>query len=176
MCNEEILAACALNLVMCGALLAYQCQRSKRYWIRPSLFARKKYNATDFMEDLILDDEDALNLEYKSSVGFLNFFQMSTSTFERILNPIALILKSFIHHIPHQKLHLHYSWQQILVQQTYEEIDILPIEFSCHVACCRMQKPCLSHTVLTSTLFSLFAAQQGRILLHSASQRSMDTP
>ncbi len=65
--EEEVLATCALNLVMCGGLLAHQRQRPRRYWIRPNLLARKKYGAIDFMKDLILDDEDTLNLEYRSS-------------------------------------------------------------------------------------------------------------
>ncbi len=58
MCEEEVLATYALNLVVCGALLAYQRRRPRRYWIRPRLLARKKYSANDFMEDLILDDEE----------------------------------------------------------------------------------------------------------------------
>ncbi len=80
-----------------------------RYCIRPNFLAGKKYSATDFIEDLILDDEDAINLEYRSSEGFQNFFQVSTSTFERILNKIVPILKPLTHHMPHQKLRLHYS-------------------------------------------------------------------
>ncbi len=60
--------------------------------------------------------------------------------------------------------------------QTFDETDILPIEFSCRMACRGMQKPCRSRAALTSILFSPFAAWQGRILLHSAAQHSVDPP
>ncbi len=52
------------------------------------------------------------------------------------------------------------------------------IKFSCRMACHGMQKPCLSHTALTSTLLSPFAARQGCILLHSAmwTRNSVDAP
>ncbi len=53
---------------------------------------------------------------------------------------------------------------------------ILLIEFSCHTACHGMQKPRLSCTTLMSTLFSSFAARQGRILLHFAKWHSVDAP
>ncbi len=39
-----------------------------------------------------------------------------------------------------------------------------------------MQKPCLSHAALTSTLFSPSTKRQGSILLHSAMQHSVDEP
>ncbi len=43
----------------------------------------------DFMKDLILDDVDLLSLEYRSGAGLKNFFSMSSSTFEQLLNMIA---------------------------------------------------------------------------------------
>ncbi len=39
-----------------------------------------------------------------------------------------------------------------------------------------MPKPCLSHSALTSTLFSPFATRQGHILLHSAMRHSVNEP
>ncbi len=68
----------------------------------------------------------------------------------------------------------HYS--SYAAQQSFDETNILPIEFSCCMAFCGMQKPCLSRTALTSTLFSLFVAQQGCILLHSVTWHSGDAP
>ncbi len=106
------------------------------------------------MENPSLDDEDTLNLEYRSSAGFRNFFRMSTLALsERILNMIAPILKPLTHHMPPQKLILHYRRRQISTQQTFDETATLPIEFSCRTACHGMQKPCLSRAALTSTFF-----------------------
>ncbi len=73
--------------------------------------------------------------------------------------------------------HFKTPYSSYAARQTFDETaGILPIEFSCHMACCGMQKPCLSRAALTSTLFSPFAAWQGRILLHSAAQHSVDAP
>lgn len=38
------------------------------------------------MKDLILNDMDELNLEYKCGGGFRNFFRMTSSDFEILLN------------------------------------------------------------------------------------------
>ncbi len=38
------------------------------------------------MRDLILDDENVLCLKYQSGTGFRNFFRISSSKFETILN------------------------------------------------------------------------------------------
>ena len=92
MCDdEEFLAISAATIVFLSAVLVQRLKkkRSRRYWIRPSLLARSKYSATDFMRDLILDDEDLLSLEYRSGVGFRNFFRIPSSTFETILNMIG---------------------------------------------------------------------------------------
>jgi hypothetical protein len=56
--------------------------RKRRFWIHPSLRGRAQYGVNDFMKDLILDDADELNLEYRCEGGFRNFFQMSSSDFE----------------------------------------------------------------------------------------------
>ena len=44
---------------------------------------------TNFIRDLIFDDIDELNLEYRSGFGFRNFFRMKSSTFETLLNMTA---------------------------------------------------------------------------------------
>lgn len=41
------------------------------------------------MKDLLLDDVDELNLEYRSDLGFKNFFRMKNSDFEHLLSIIA---------------------------------------------------------------------------------------
>lgn len=45
------------------------------------------------MKDLLLDDADELNLEYRSGCGFKNFFRMKTNDFEGLLNKIAHIIQ-----------------------------------------------------------------------------------
>ncbi len=46
-----------------------------RFWVRPSLLhGRKRYGITDFMEDLILNNQNLLILEYHSGGRFSNFF------------------------------------------------------------------------------------------------------
>ena len=45
------------------------------------------------MKDLLLDNMDDLNLEYRCGCGFKNFFQMKRSDFEVLLNLIAPKIK-----------------------------------------------------------------------------------
>ncbi len=87
----DVLAASAATIVLMSAVsVAIQrARRRRRFWIRPSLVARRKYSTTDFMRDLVLDDTDLLSLEYRSGAGFKNFFRMSTTEFENILQMIA---------------------------------------------------------------------------------------
>ncbi|XP_071056596.1 uncharacterized protein [Onthophagus taurus] len=61
----------------------------RRFWIRPSLRNRNKYRGSDLIKELILDDADNINLEYRSDVGFTNFFRMTSSDFEDLLNMIG---------------------------------------------------------------------------------------
>ncbi len=69
------------------------------------------------------------------------------------------------------------TYSSYATRQTFDETDILPIEFSCCMACCcGMKKLCLSHAALTSTLFSPFAVRQDHILFHSATRHSLDAP
>ncbi len=87
--EDDVVLAAAATLVIVSALL-FRERRPRRFWVRPSLKrARKRYSATDLMKDLILDDVDALNLEYRSGFGFRNFFRMKSSTFETLLNMTA---------------------------------------------------------------------------------------
>jgi len=64
--------------------------RKRRFWIRPSLKSgRAKYSVNYFMNDLISDEVDELNLEYRCGTGFRNFFRMTSSVFETLLSLIG---------------------------------------------------------------------------------------
>ncbi|KAK9884603.1 hypothetical protein WA026_007443 [Henosepilachna vigintioctopunctata] len=55
-------------------------RRPRRFWVRPSLVrGRKRYSTEEFMRDLLLDEVDELNLEYRCDAGFKNFFRMKFS-------------------------------------------------------------------------------------------------
>ena len=43
----------------------------------------------EFLKDLVLDDVDELNLEYRCDIGFRNFFKMKNSDFEILLTMIS---------------------------------------------------------------------------------------
>jgi len=47
--------------------------QERRFWVRPSL-KRVKYSVNDFMNDLISDEVDELNLEYRCGTDFQKFF------------------------------------------------------------------------------------------------------
>ncbi len=47
--------------------------QKQRFWIWSSLQANKKCNTTDLMEDLVLDNVDLPNLEYRSRAGCKTF-------------------------------------------------------------------------------------------------------
>lgn len=84
MSDDDAIVAAAAILVEAAALQHQR--RPSRFWIRPSLiYGKKKYCATEFMKDLLLDEADDLNLEYRCDVGFRNFFRMKNSEFENIL-------------------------------------------------------------------------------------------
>lgn len=107
--EDEVIAFSAATIMFLSSVLLLQHRRRRRYWVRPSLLARRRYSTTDLMKDLILDDEDALNLEYRSGAGFRNFFRVSSSTFEQILNMIAPRISRRDTHLrkaiaPHERL------------------------------------------------------------------------
>lgn len=89
--EDDVLAASAAVIILMSAVsvAVQRAKRRRRFWIRPSLQARHKYSATDFMKDLVLDDVDLLSLEYRLGAGFRNFFRLSTREFENILNMIG---------------------------------------------------------------------------------------
>ncbi|KAL4149795.1 hypothetical protein QTP88_003659 [Uroleucon formosanum] len=64
--------------------------RKRRFWVRPSLKSgRAKCSVNDFMNDLISEQVDKLNLEYRCGTGFRNFFRMTSNDFETLLSLIG---------------------------------------------------------------------------------------
>lgn len=90
-CSDEkdlLLATSAAITVFPSTVLVEKLKKKpKRYLICPTLLARRKYITKDFVVDLILNDEDALSLEYRSGAGFRS---LSSSTWARILKMISL--------------------------------------------------------------------------------------
>ncbi|CAB3232065.1 unnamed protein product [Arctia plantaginis] len=65
-------------------------RRPRRFWIRPSLRrGRQLYRTSELIKDLILDEADPLNLEYRNDVGFTNFFRMQRSDFQTLLDKVG---------------------------------------------------------------------------------------
>lgn len=82
--DEDLLVAAAAVIVVDRASHK---PRNRRFWVRPSLGrGRARYGGSELMKDLILDDVDELNLEYRCGGGFRNFFRMTSSDFEILLN------------------------------------------------------------------------------------------
>lgn len=85
--SENIaLAAVAIIIEVVKSQLVRRRRRPRRFWVRPSLVqGRKKYSTDEFMKDLLLDEVNELNLEYRSDLGFRNFFWMNNFDFEHLL-------------------------------------------------------------------------------------------
>ncbi|XP_074030781.1 uncharacterized protein [Leptinotarsa decemlineata] len=91
--EDAAVAAAAIIIAVAGSQQDRRRRRPRRFWVRPSLVrSRKKYSTEEFMKDLLLNDVDDLNLEYRCDVGFRNFFRMSNSDFENILRKIAPVI------------------------------------------------------------------------------------
>lgn len=84
--DDDVALAASAAIIIGFAAFQRRCRRPRRFWVRPSLInGRRKYRASDFMEDLLQDETDELNLEYRNDVGFTNFFRMKRSDFEFLL-------------------------------------------------------------------------------------------
>ncbi len=79
----------ATHAIIISSVLKVREFREQRFWVWSSLQAKKKYRTTDLMKDLVLDDVDLPNLEYRSRAGFKNFFRMITTSFKTLLNMIG---------------------------------------------------------------------------------------
>ncbi|KAL4113002.1 hypothetical protein QTP88_016711 [Uroleucon formosanum] len=78
-CDEDALLAAAAFIVIANKKIKKA--KPRRFWVRPSLQSREIYTKSHLLSDLISDDTDILNLEYKCNGGFRNFFRMSPSQF-----------------------------------------------------------------------------------------------
>lgn len=89
--DDDVVLAASAAIVIAVTAGEQRARRPRRFWIRPSILqGRKKYRAREFMRDLLLDEVDELNLEYRNDVGFCNFFRMERSDFEHLLNLVGL--------------------------------------------------------------------------------------
>lgn len=85
--DDVALAACAAIIIGC---VSRRRRRPRRFWVRPSLKnGRQKYRTNDFINDLLQDEADDLNLEYRKDVGFTNYFRMNRSDFELLLGMVG---------------------------------------------------------------------------------------
>ncbi|KAK9876382.1 hypothetical protein WA026_012693 [Henosepilachna vigintioctopunctata] len=67
-------------------------RRQRRYWIHSSLkTGRQLYRASELMKDLILDEADPLNLEYRNDVDVTNFIRMRRSDFQMLLDKGSIL-------------------------------------------------------------------------------------
>ncbi len=85
--DDDVLLASAAIII--SSVLKFRDIWKRRFWVWPSFQAEKKYSVTDLMKDLVLDDIDLLNLEYRFGVGFKNFFHMTTTLFETLPSMIG---------------------------------------------------------------------------------------
>lgn len=107
MMDENLLAVAAAAVIIINESDNRREPRKRRFWVRPSLQSRFRYGGSELMKDLILDDVDELNLEYRCGGGFRNFFRMTSSDFEELLALIGPIIRkddtSFRRAIPAQE-------------------------------------------------------------------------
>ncbi|XP_013183721.1 uncharacterized protein LOC132903439 [Amyelois transitella] len=80
--EDDVLLISAAFVVIAGSLL----RKPRRFWVRRGLQNRDN---EDFLNRLQEDDCDVLNLEYRSNGGFKDFFKMSSSDFELLLQLIG---------------------------------------------------------------------------------------
>ena len=82
--DEDLLVAAATVIVMNQESHK---PRNRQFWVRPNFSkGRARYGVSELMKELILDNVDELNLEYRCGGGFRNFFRMTSSDFEILLN------------------------------------------------------------------------------------------
>ncbi len=85
--DDDVLLASAAIII--SSVLKDRELWKRRFWVRPSIHAKKKYSIADLMKDQVLDYADLLNLKYRSGAGFTNFLHMTTTSFETIRNMIG---------------------------------------------------------------------------------------
>lgn len=85
--SEDVVMAAAICVVLSSN--RKKAPKKRRFWVRPSLQARKKYSGSDLLTDLKHDDRDLLAGELKSDGSFRNFLRMTSTDFEYLITSIG---------------------------------------------------------------------------------------
>jgi hypothetical protein len=83
--EDAILAAAAAYILLSRPRV----KSTRRFWVRPSLTARKRYSGTDLLGHLAKDDVDPLTGEIRCDGSFKNFIRMTSSDFEYLIMEIG---------------------------------------------------------------------------------------
>lgn len=86
--KKKVVLAAAAALAAATVIFSRQ-KRERRYWIKPSLQARKRYSGSDLLKDLNEDDIDNLSYEVRCDGSFKNFLRMTSGDFEHLLIAIG---------------------------------------------------------------------------------------
>lgn len=79
-----MLAAATYLIICCWR------RRKIRYWVRPSLHARKRYSGIGLINDLESDNCDLLSRELRTDGNFKNFVKLASQEFEFFIVKIGL--------------------------------------------------------------------------------------
>jgi len=61
--DDDVLIALAAFIIIASKQIKSLCKW--RFWVRPSLCSGNRYRASDLITDLLLDNVEILNLEYR---------------------------------------------------------------------------------------------------------------
>jgi hypothetical protein len=88
--EDAILAAAAVYILLSRPRV----KSTRRFWVRPSLTARKRYSGTDLLGDLAKDDVDPLTGEIRCDGSFKNFIRMTQTPKKCFNNMLSSVDKS----------------------------------------------------------------------------------
>jgi hypothetical protein len=88
--EDAILAAEAAYILLSRPRV----KSTRRFWVRPSLTARKRYSGTDLLGDLAKDDVDPLTGEIQCDGSFKNFIRMTQTPKKCFNNMLSSVDKS----------------------------------------------------------------------------------
>lgn len=80
--SDDAIVAAAACVIICSAKRK---RAKRRFWVRPSLEAKKKYSSSDLLQDLQRDDINLLTGELRTDGSFKNFLRMTSSDFEYLI-------------------------------------------------------------------------------------------
>ncbi|KAG8241319.1 hypothetical protein J6590_088906 [Homalodisca vitripennis] len=86
--KKKVVLAAAAAFAAATVICSRQ-RRERRYWIKPSLQARKRYSGSDLLKDLNEDDRNDLNYEVRWDGNVKNFPRMTSVDFEHLLITIG---------------------------------------------------------------------------------------